>query len=450
MRAYPSVAGGTDDRRVSVTERILEPATTASDILAPHRVCLGCGCACDDVTVVVRGGAIVEARNACAMGTAWFGSGIVPARACVDGADVPVVAALSAAATLLASARRPLVYLAPDLSCAAQREAVALADVLQAALDSVTSATALPAVLAAQERGRAGATLGEVRHRADLIVYWGVDPAERHARFVERYAPPDGLHLSGPRTSVAVDVGPSKGPSHANVRVTIDADVEVPVLRRLAEVAVGGAGARPLDRSSQTARDIEACVARLAPALGAACYIAIVANGDAGAVDGGRAAAIGALAQALNGPARCALVLLRGGGNRAGADAVLTAQTGYPLAVDFARGVPRYRPYNGTATALLARGEPDAVALVGAPGRAPAPVVGALLRVPSVVIGPNASGHAASARVAIDTGVAGIHEAGTALRLDDVPLPLRPVLAGPVSAAEAVRALCYEVRGHAS
>jgi formylmethanofuran dehydrogenase subunit B len=30
--------------------------------------------------------------------------------------------------------------------------------------------------------------------------------------------------------------------------------------------------------------------------------------------------------------------------------------------------------------------------------------------------------------VAVDTGVAGIHEGGTAFRMDDVPLPLRPAL----------------------
>ena len=52
--------------------------------------------------------------------------------------------------------------------------------------------------------------------------------------------------------------------------------------------------------------------------------------------------------------------------------------------------------------------------------------------VPSVVVGPGASdGPLAKGRVAIDTARAGVHEAGTALRLDDVPLPLRAFLDGP-------------------
>src|SRR5256885_558202 len=92
-------------------------------------------------------------------------------------------------------------------------------------------------------------------------------------------------------------------------------------------------------------------------------YVALVADGEPGAVpaDPDRAEALVTLAQALNAPTRCALVVLRGGGNRSGADAVLTWQTGFPFAVDFAARFPTYRPHAGAA-ALLAP---------GAPGRGP-------------------------------------------------------------------------------
>jgi formylmethanofuran dehydrogenase subunit B len=52
---------------------------------------------------------------------------------------------------------------------------------------------------------------------------------------------------------------------------------------------------------------------------------------------------------------------------------------------------------------------------------------------PRALIGPRASESALApgAAVVIDSGVAGIHEGGTALRMDDVSLPLRPSLAGP-------------------
>jgi formylmethanofuran dehydrogenase subunit B len=133
---------------------------------------------------------------------------------------------------------------------------------------------------------------------------------------------------------------------------------------------------------------------------------------------------------------------LRDGGNRSGADAMLTAHTGYPVAVDFARGYPRYRPHDGTATALMAHGEVDAVIVVGSAAAIPDDVRASMAQLPGVVIGPRAtSAKPGPHHVALDTGVAGIHDGGVALRLDDVPLPLRPLVTGPPATAAVVSAL---------
>ena len=239
-----------------------------------HATCLGCGCACDDIGVVVDGARIVEARNACALGAAWFGDGLVPARAIVAGRDTAPDAALDAIADLLVAARAPLVYLAPDLSCEAQREAVALADALGAALDSVTSATAIGSIVAAQERGRAAATLGEVRNRGDLILFWGVDPAVRYPRFRERYTPDaGGAYLPNGRTVLTADVGAEHGPADAGRRVQVEAADEVAVLGALGALVgdappAGGDGA-----AWERARE-------LAPPLRAAKYAVIVADAE--------------------------------------------------------------------------------------------------------------------------------------------------------------------------
>jgi len=59
-----------------------------------------------------------------------------------------------------------------------------------------------------------------------------------------------------------------------------------------------------------------------------------------------------------------------------------------------------------------------------------------IARLPCAVVGPRASESAlAPAEVVIDTGVAGIHEGGLALRMDDMPFTLRPSISGPPSAA---------------
>ena len=407
-----------------------------------HVTCLGCGCACDDISVRVQSARIVEAANACPLGREWFGDGAVPATIGVDGAAKPLEHALAAIGAMLTAAASPLVYLAPELSCEAQREAVALADLLRASLDTVSSDTVLPSLLAAQERGRAGATLGEIRNRADLLLFWGVDPNKRYPRFWSRYAPePVGLHVEGRRgrTVIAVDVDDSTGPADADARVTVSGRDEVALLTAMA------AAVHAPEASAGDLLDSRA--SSLASRLAAARYSVIVVDAEPRLTKGStlpppdpqRAVALVALAQALNGPSRCALSTLRAGGNRSGAEAVLTSQTGYPTGVAFAGGVPVYRPHD-------VRLSTDAALIVGDPARIPESVMStftdlaAFARLPLAIIGPRAS-HVTDARIAIDTGVAGIHCGGTALRMDDVALPLRPSIGGHRDPADVVRAL---------
>lgn len=135
-------------------------------------------------------------------------------------------------------------------------------------------------------------------------------------------------------------------------------------------------------------------------------YVAIIADaeGDDGTpVDRGRAAALMSLTQALNGLTRCALISLRGGGNRSGAEACLTAHTGYPAAVDFSTGCPRYRPHDG-ALARLSRGAVDVALVVGSVGLVPPTLIDRLAGITTIVVGPRATESALAATATIDSG----------------------------------------------
>jgi formylmethanofuran dehydrogenase subunit B len=406
--------------------------------------CLGCGCVCDDIELRIEGDRIVEARRACPLGESWFGDGVVPAGVRVAGHETSMEAAIDEAAGALARAARPLVYLAADISCEAQREAIAVADLLRARVATLTSSGALPSVLAAQEQGRPSATLGEIRNRADLLVFWGVDPAVRYPRYWTRYAPePIGIHTPQgrqSRTVVAVDVGDRRGPADADLRVQVAPEEEVSMLAMVTAV-VGRPPAAWAGDAEDAGRDHE----RLAAALQRGRYVVLVSDaereGAGGPVDPGRASGLIALAQALNATTRCALSTLRGGGNRSGADACLTSQTGYPTSVDFAWGYPRYRPHDLFSGAAAA---PDLVLVLGSAEAVPADTWQMMPDARRVVIGPRATtGSCADAHVVIDTGVAGIHEGGTAVRMDDIALPLRPPpsLARPVAALDLIRQL---------
>jgi formylmethanofuran dehydrogenase subunit B len=417
--------------------------TLTNERVVEDAVCMGCGCTCDDIRLRIQGETLVAAEHACALGLAWFGTGVVPAQVLEDGSASTLERAVERMAQLLTEARAPLVYLAPDVTCETQRQAVAIADLLRATLDSVTSATALSSILAAQQRGRAGATLGEIRNRADVVVFWGVDPAARYPRFQERYAPdPEGVHVPEgrrSRTVIAVDVGQQQGPADADVRVSVAPGDEVATLVRVA--ALLSSSAPP---SSTDALDA------LAMRLRQGRYVVVVAEADryegGEATDRLRADALVALSLALNAPTRGAVSLLRGGGNRAGADAVSTWQTGFPLGIDFSRGYPRYAPWSGTAESRLSRGEIDAILVVGNASALPAPLAVMAGRITTCVIGPHASSSSFSKGAAVvDTGLPGLHAAGTVLRMDDVPLPVRATFRGEIDAEVITRALCERI-----
>ena len=413
--------------------------------------CLGCGCACDDIEVVVASERIVDARNACQLGRQWFGDGQVPSIIRVDGAHVGLEQAVGSAATRLCEAARPLVYLAPGLSCEAQREAVAVADLLRARLDSITSATALIGILAGQEHGSASATLGELRNRADVLLFWGIDLEARYPRFASRYAPgPPGMFTPEgrrSRTVIAVDIERATATVDSDVRFAIEAADELATLTALEACVRSPDASHNLtslaERPRNTARE-------LATALLAARYTALVYDAepdDRSVRTSARFEALTSLGQALNDRTRCAALALRAGGNRSGADSVLVAQTGYPCAIDFARGSPRYVPHGGTALDALRGGAVDAALVIGQSTGIPSDLASSLSNARCVVIGPNASTAEWGARgVIIDTGVDGIHASGTALRTDEVPLPLRATLAAPRSTAETIRAVTSNVR----
>jgi len=405
--------------------------------------CLGCGCGCDDLTVTVRDGRIVEITPVCPLARAWFGDGSVPWQVLRGGKPAALEEALAdAAAILTKSRRRLLVYLGADLSSQAQRAAVALADLLDATVDSATSDPAAGGLLAGQRRGRATATLGEIRNRGDVVLFWGVDPSQHYPRFLSRYAPePAGTQVPEGRTGrlvISVSIGADRGPAGADLTIALEPAEEIAALSLMRAAAQG--------RSTPDLTPNLARAAGLVGRLSAARYAVLVHDAEPTAESRNplRVEGLVALTQTLNGPTRAALTSLRAGGNRSGAEAVLTWQTGYPFAVDYSRGHPRYAPGDRGLDRLV-QGGLKAALVVGSPGIGDA-AAAALGKIDAVAIGPRASQARFTTRVAIDTGVAGIHEGGTAYRMDDVPLSLRPPLTGQRPTLETLRALTQAVQ----
>jgi formylmethanofuran dehydrogenase subunit B len=405
--------------------------------------CLGCGCGCDDLQIELHAGRITSITPPCPLALAWFGDGRVPDRVLVSGRAVAEDEAVAAAAELLAQAKgRVLVVLAPDLTTEAQRGAVALADLLRATVDSATSPTAAEGLLAAQRRGRAAATLGEIRNRADVLLFWGTDPSAPYPRYLERYAlAPAGTQVPGraARTVISVSVGADRGPAQADLELSLTPEEELDALSAIRATVLGNRLGELPDRF--------AVAAEIGTRLLGARYAAVIHDGEPGAERRSpyRSEGLLALAQALNHTTRAALSTLRAGGNRTGAEAVLTWQTGYPMGVDFTSGVPRYQPAL-RGLDRVAGGAFELLLLAGSAAALSDPARKALARHAAVVIGPGASRARLDLRVAIDTGVAGIHEPGIGYRMDEVPLPLTPPLPGMRTAAGMLQAVLDAIR----
>lgn len=110
--------------------------------IVKNATCTFCGCVCDDMELHADGDRIVKAKNACSLGESWFKNHTAERLypdALIDGRPASVDDAVATAADLLYDANMPLVYGLSNITCEAQREAVALAELIGGVVDSHTS-----------------------------------------------------------------------------------------------------------------------------------------------------------------------------------------------------------------------------------------------------------------------------------------------------------------------
>jgi len=293
--------------------------------------------------------------------------------------------------------------------------------------------------------GKVAATLGEVKNRADLVIYWGANPAECHPWHFRRYSlRPKGRFIPNGRTDrtmVLVDVRPTLSVGDADIFLQVRPKKDFEILTSLRALVKG----RSVDPQRLEATGVSLEELQELVALMKGCRFGVIFFGMGVTMTRGKymnSSAILTLAAELNAFTKFVAMPMRGHGNVTGADSVVTWTTGYPFGVDFSRGYPRYNPGEFTACDLLARGEVDAVLVLGADPAAtmPGPAADHLRRVPTIVLDCRYSTTSTVARVHVTTAPTGIGTSGTIYRMDEVPLPVRPVLTSPYPSDESVLA----------
>jgi formylmethanofuran dehydrogenase subunit B len=388
--------------------------------------CTVCGCVCDDLAVTVEGGRVTRAEGACHLAEPWFLSQNAnhPPAALVDGSPVEPAVAFARAAEILRGARYPLVYGLSRSTTEAQRAATALAERLGGTIDTTASTGHAPSLMALQQVGESTCTLGEVKNRADLVVFWGSDPVTTHPRHMERYsADAVGRWVPGGRGDRFVVVVDDRETESAK-----RADLFVPVPRGRNWEALWALRLLCKGVTTPAEEPLRALAARIAAAK---CGVFFFGSGLTRERQAHRAVeALLQLVSELNDRGRFYARRMRRYGDVAGADSVLAWQTGYPFGVNLSRGYPRYNPGEFTAPEMLARGEPDACLLVGSETAAdfPPAALGHLRCIPVISLDSANVASPIAAAVRFTTAVYGVHRPGTAYRMDEVPVPLRVLL----------------------
>src|SRR5512136_1838324 len=156
--------------------------------------CPICGCCCDDVELTVENNKIIKVKNGCSLCESKFlgfnsEHRIKTPLIRKDGKLNPVSMdeAVHRTAEILANANYPVIYGWSSTNCEAQRVGIELAEEIGAVNDNTAVVCHGPSILGVQEVGLPACTLGQIRHRADLIIYWGCDPWSAHPRHLERY-----------------------------------------------------------------------------------------------------------------------------------------------------------------------------------------------------------------------------------------------------------------------
>ncbi len=394
--------------------------------------CTLCGCVCDDLRISVQENRIVRAEGACEIAEPWLLEQNTrwPPATRIAGQAVSWEEAIGRAGDILRSSLAPLIYGLSHSSTAGQRAAAHLADCLGATIDTAASHRHAPSIMALQQVGESTCSLGEVKNRCDLVVFWGANPVKSHPRHLERYSvEPRGLFTPQGRQDrfvIVVDVRHSETAEKADWFIQVEPNGDFEILWALRTLIAGEAISSAVGGvSSDTLRTL---AERLQT-----CRSGIVFFGPGLTRHGAPHASVEAmlrLVKDLNKTTRFYARSMRPPGDAAGANNVLCWSTGFPFAVNLARGYPRYNPGEYFANDVLERGEADSCLIVVSESIAQLSEKAQrrLEQIPTIVLDYPHTTCSLVPTVAFTTAVYGVHLPGTAYRMDETPIPLRPVL----------------------
>jgi formylmethanofuran dehydrogenase subunit B len=442
---------------------------------------------CDDIEVTVVENEVVKVKNGCAVCEAKYlgyksEHRIRQPLIRKNGELVPVSMdkAVHKAAEILANANYPILYGWSSTNSEAQRVGVELAEEVGGVLDNTAVVCHGPSLMGTQEAGIPTSTLGQIRHRADLIIYWGCDPWSAHPRHLERYTsftegrfedsewksyinkvkaaagrkkvlsaqrvaikkqetaaaesvvfnkPPETLQKEG-RKLIVIDVRKSMTAEIADYFIQVEPNKDYELMQAMRamvkdeDLDVDKVAGVPMEYLKEVVNTL------------INCNFGVVFFGMGLTQSAGKFRNIEvaiSLIRDLNLRTKFVIMPMRGHFNVTGANIVFAWQSGYAFGIDFSLGYPRYNPGETTSMDVLLRGESDAALVIASDPAATFPkrAIQHLVKHPLIVIDPHMNPTAMLGDVIFPSAFVGIEVEGTAYRMDSVPLPLKKVVEPP-------------------
>ncbi|ODS36185.1 MAG: formylmethanofuran dehydrogenase subunit B [Candidatus Altiarchaeales archaeon WOR_SM1_86-2] len=431
-------------------------------MLFKNVMCPVCGSVCDDIGVEVLDGK-VNTRNACKMGHSKFQELVSAHRIKKPqvkengkSRDADWDDALDKAAEILVNAKRPHIFMGTETICEAYAAGIKIAEHIGGTIDGSFTQCHCPTGLGLQEAGMVTATLGVIKNRADLAIYWGTNPMDSHPRHMSHYAifPRGRFRKRGRLDRKMIIVDPRKTKSskladlHVRVKPNKDYELFSAIRATLNEKEVSDLALEDIGINRET---FDKMVDMMKNAeFGALCFGL------------GLASSIGKhrnqenmmkMVQLLNNYTKFIMGINMGHCNVAGFVQVMSYTTGYPYAVDFSRGYPRYGPGEFTNADILADKGIDAMLVLGADLAAhqPRKSVEWMAKIPviSIDISPNPTTMLSD--VVLPGVIAGMESEGTFYRMDHVPMKVRKFIDPPfdftTSDADTLEQLLERIKG---
>jgi len=401
-------------------------------------VCTFCAELCDYLRVEVSGNRILRNIGGCALSNAkyqnYYKHRILKPliRKNDDFVEVSYDEAIEEAAKILANSKYPLLFGWSDTSTQAIELGIYLTEILGGIMDNTSVICHGPTALGAQEVGTARATLGVIRHLADLIIIWGSNCLHAHPNHLVRWVFSKGKDRSGrkDRKIVVVDVRETATAKQADKFIHIEPGRDLEFITAL-RMAV-----RDIEIEAESVAGVsKEEILELADMMRTAKY-GVIFVGMGVTMTGAKFRNIQEvikLAHDLNEWTRFTVIPMRGHYNVTGANAATLWNTGYPYGVHYQTDFPKMIVGVTTTTEPLINEEVDAALVVASDPVAHLPnkAVKHLCNIPLIVVDPKWSLTASVADVVIPSKMIGIEDDGTAYRMDGVAIHVKRVVDPP-------------------